>query len=188
MARLVAVLDANVLYPARLRDLLLRLAIAGMFQPRWTAPILAECFDSLLADRPDLTAEQLDRTRHLMAVAVPDALVEGYEDLIGQLELPDSDDRHVLAAAIAAGADLLVTWNLADFPPAATRGLRLSVVTPDDLVLRLVQADVEVVVAVVDAQAAGLRRPPMTTAELLHGLESVGLTASVAALRARMEL
>lgn len=115
MARLVAVLDANVLHPARPRDLLLRLAIAGTFQPRWTATILAECVGSIAADRPDLTAEQLDRTRHLMGVAVPDALVEGYEDLIDQLELPDPDDRHVLAAAMAAGADLLVTWNLADF-------------------------------------------------------------------------
>src|SRR5437867_7929871 len=166
MARLVAVLDANVLYPARLRDLLLRLTIAGLFQARWTATILEECFGSLSADRPDLTAEQLDRTRHLMAVAVPDALVEGYEGIIDQLELPDPDDRHVLAAAIAAGADLLVTWNLADFPEVLTRGHRLSVVTPDDLVVRLVQA-AEAVVAVIDEQASGLRRPPMTTAELL---------------------
>lgn len=95
MARLVAVLDANVLYPARLRDLLLRLTIAGVFQARWTARILDECFEGISADRPDLTAAQLDRTRHLMGVAVPDALVEGYEHLIGQLELPDADDRHV---------------------------------------------------------------------------------------------
>lgn len=188
MARLVAVLDANVLYPARLRDLLLRLAIAGMFRPRCTPTILDECFDSISADRPDLTAKQLDRTRHLMAVAIPDALVDGFEDLIDQLELPDPGDRHVLAAAIAAGADLLVTWNLADFPPVATGGLRLSVVTPDDLVVRFVQADLEAVVAVVDEQASGLRHPPMTTAELLHGLEAVGLKASVAALRARMKL
>jgi hypothetical protein len=119
---------------------------------------------------------------------VPDALVEGYENLIDELELPDPNDRHVLAAAVTAGADLLVTWNLADFPPTATGGHRLSVVTPDDLVLRLVQADPEAVQTVVDEQASALRHPPMTTAELLDGLELVGLKASVAALRARMDL
>ncbi len=182
-------LDANVLYPARLRDLLLRLAIAGLFHARWTAAILDECFESVSADRPDLTAEQLDRTRRLMAIAIPDAEVEGYERLIvEQITLPDPRDRHVLAAAIAADADLLVTWNLADFPAQATTDLRLSVVTPDEFVLRLGQADADAVGAVVEEQAAALRQPPMTTTELLDGLEAIGLKASVAALRTRLDI
>lgn len=79
MHRPVALLDANVLYPARLRDLLMRLAIAGLYQARWSERILDECFDNLNADRPDLTVEQLARTRRLMAVAVPDAAVTGFE-------------------------------------------------------------------------------------------------------------
>jgi len=65
MPPLVAVLDANVLYPARLRDLLIRLAIAGLYQARWTERILGECFDNLVADRPDLPADRLRRTRQL---------------------------------------------------------------------------------------------------------------------------
>lgn len=73
MPRLVAVLDANVLYPARLRDLLIRLAIGGLYQARWTERILDECFDNLVADRPDLPADGLRRTRQLMAIARPDA-------------------------------------------------------------------------------------------------------------------
>lgn len=154
MARLVAVLDANVLYPARLRDLFLRLAIAGLFSARWTDEILDECFNSLSADRPDLTAAQLDRTRHLMGVAIPDALIEGYDHLVEQIGLPDPDDRHVLAAAIAAGADLLVTWNVADFPGRATASHRLSVVTPDKLLLRLVEVDADAVL--VDARRTGI--------------------------------
>ena len=188
MARPVAVLDANVLYPARLRDLFLRLAIAGLFAARWTEQILDECFASLTADRPDLTAAQLDRTRHLMGVALPDAGIEGYEGLVEQIELPDPDDRHVLAAAIAGEADHLVTWNVADFPPRATVGRQLSVVTPDEFLLRLVEVDVDTVVAVVDEQASALRHPPMTTEELLDGLEQVGLKAGMAALRARLGL
>ena len=119
MARPVALLDANVLYPARLRDLLVRLAIAGQYQARWSEQILDECFDNLIADRPDLPVEHLHRTRHLLSVAVPDAVVADYDHLVDGLALPDRDDRHVLAAAVASGADNLVTANLADFPARA---------------------------------------------------------------------
>ena len=182
MPRLVAVLDANVLYPARLRDLLIRLAIAGLYQARWTERILNECFDNLLADRPDLPAGRLRRTRQLMAIAVPDAVVEGYEGLIEGLELPDRDDRHVLAAAVATGATRLVTANLADFPVAALPS-GIAAVDPDAFVLSLLKADPEAVVAVIDEQAAALRNPPMTTSELLDGLEVVGLRQFVDALR-----
>ena len=116
MPRLVALLDANVLYPARVRDLLIRLAIAGLYQARWSEQILDECFDNLLGNRPDLTDEQLARARQLMTTALPDATVAGYEDRIEENDLPDPDDRHVLAAAVTAGASLLVTNNLGDFP------------------------------------------------------------------------
>ena len=78
MSRLVELLDANVLYPARPRDLLIRLAIAGLYQARWSEQILDECFDNLLANRPDLTQEQLARTRQLMSTALRDAVVAGY--------------------------------------------------------------------------------------------------------------
>lgn len=86
MSRPVALLDANVLYPARLRDLLIRLAIAGLYQARWSEQILDECFDNLLEDRPDLTPEQLARTRQLMTTALPDASVTDYEDRIAGLD------------------------------------------------------------------------------------------------------
>lgn len=118
MPRPVALLDANVLYPARLRDLLIRLAIGGLYQARWSEQILDECFDNLTKDRPDLTDAQLTRTRWLMTTALPDATLTGYEGRIEEHDLPDPDGRHVLAAARAAGASLLVTANLSDFPPA----------------------------------------------------------------------
>ncbi|HWI04268.1 MAG TPA: PIN domain-containing protein, partial [Acidimicrobiales bacterium] len=94
---------------------------------------------------------------------------------------PDPNDRHVLAAAIAAGASL-VTFNVADFPRAAVPP-GLSVLAPDDFVLSLIQADLDAVATVVDQQAAALRNPPMTTAELLEGLAVVGLAKSVDTLR-----
>jgi predicted nucleic acid-binding protein len=179
---MAAVLDANVLYSARLRDLFLRLAIAGQYRALWTERILDECFNNLSADRPDIPAEYLRRTRRLMAVAVPDAVVQSYEHLIDELDLPDADDRHVLAAAVAAGADLMVTANLDDFPPAAIPP-GIAVLGPDDFVLRLIEDDVDAVRAVVDQQAAALQSPPMTTEELLEGLAMVGLRKSVSALR-----
>ncbi|WP_370327136.1 PIN domain-containing protein [Euzebya sp.] len=178
----MALLDANVVYPARLRDLLIRLAIAGLYQARWSEQILDECFHSLIEDRPDLSEEQLARTRRLMTTALPDAMVSGYETLSEEQDLPDPGDHHVLAAALTAGAALLVTANLDDFP-AEQMPTGLSVVSPDGFVLALMNDDLDTVVEVVAAQAAALTNPPMTTWQLLDGLEEVGLVRTVAQLR-----
>ena len=108
----VAFLDASVLYPAPLRDLLLELAVSDLFRAKWSASVHEKWIRALLRRRPDLTAERLERTRGLMDAHVRDALVTGFEDLIGEVQLPDPDDRHVLAAAVVAGADIIVTANL----------------------------------------------------------------------------
>ena len=73
----------------------------------------------MLANRADLSADQLERTRTLMELAVPDVLVSSYEGLIPGLNLPDAKDRHVLAAAIRCQAGVIVTLNLRDFPAEA---------------------------------------------------------------------
>ena len=112
MASFVAVFDACVLYPAPLRDLLLRLALTDLFRARWSAEIHDEWVRAVLARRPDLSPAILDRTRALMDGAVPDAVVTGHEGLIPTLTLPDPDDRHVLAAAIRCQAGVIVTFNL----------------------------------------------------------------------------
>ena len=89
--RFQAVLDADVLYPSHLRDLLLRLSIAGMYRARWTEAILDETFRSIAANRPDLDGSRLERTRDLMNAAIEDVLVRGYERLIDTVSLPDPD-------------------------------------------------------------------------------------------------
>lgn len=180
--RPVAVLDANVLYSARLRDLFVRLAIAAHYQARWTERILDECFKSLFADRPELPGEHLMRTRHLLSIALPDAIVENYDHHIDQFHLPDPDDRHVLAAAVATAADIVVTANLSDFPLAALPN-GLTALSPDDFVMRLIHADLDGVATVIEQQSAALHNPAMTIPELLNGLEFAGLRNSVAALR-----
>lgn len=123
MSRFSVVYDANILYPNVLRDILIRLAKTGVFRARWTEDILDEVFRNIKADRPDLDTAKLDRTRELMCAAVDDCLVDGYQELIEGLVLPDADDRHVLAAAIRAGAQVIVTNNTKDFP--ASEGSRV---------------------------------------------------------------
>lgn len=131
MATFTALYDACVLYPAPLRDLLMRLALTDLFRARWTDQIHDEWIRNLLANRADLTAEQLERTRTLMNSHVRDCLVTGYEPLIEGLALPDPDDRHVLGAAIRACASVIVTFNLKDFPANVLEPLGVERQHPD---------------------------------------------------------
>ncbi|WP_415948254.1 PIN domain-containing protein [Streptomyces sp. KLOTTS4A1] len=117
----IVVYDACVLYPSTLRDLLIRTAQAGLVQAKWTDRILDEVFANLQANRPELDPAKLARTRELMVRAVRNCLVKDYEPLEAVLELPDADDRHVLAAAIKSQAQVIVTNNLKASP---TRPLR----------------------------------------------------------------
>lgn len=112
------VLDACVLYPAPLRDLLLSLAHHEVYKPKWSKEIQEEWSRNLLMNRPDLKKEQLQTTIEAMNIAFPDAEVTKYSSLISVVTLPDPNDRHVLAAAIRSKADVIVTYNLKHFPKA----------------------------------------------------------------------
>jgi predicted nucleic acid-binding protein len=138
MTAAVALLDANVLYSAPLRDLLVQLAFNGLFQARWSADIEVEWKRNLLNARPEL-AEQIERTQVIMRRAIPDALVAGYESQILGLTLPDPDDRHVLAAAIAAEANVIVTFNLKDFPREALAPHDIEAPHPDAFIKSLAE-------------------------------------------------
>lgn len=177
------VYDANVLYPAPLRDLLIRLAMTGQFRARWTDDILDEVFRNILADRPQLKREQLERTRELMNMAVRDVLVDGHHPLMADLDLPDPDDRHVLAAAIRCGAQSIVTHNLKDFPREKLEPYGVEAVHPDAFVLDLIDLAPGAVLVVTQEQAAALKNPPMSLDEVLDILERNGIPRSVAELR-----
>jgi hypothetical protein len=94
------VYDACVLYPAPLRDLLMRLALTDLYRARWTDLIHDEWTRNVMKQRPDLKLEDLQRTRSLMNAHIRDSLFTWFEHLIPCVELPDADDRHVVAAAI----------------------------------------------------------------------------------------
>lgn len=184
MSAFTAVFDACVLYPAPLRDLLMWLALTDLFRARWTDQIHDEWIRNVLANRPDLRAEQLERTRQLMNTKVRDCLITGYESLIEKLTLPDKDDRHVLAAAIHAGANVIVTFNLADFPSDILSQFNIEARHPDDFVMALMDLDEDAVFAAVEHQREGLRKPPKSVAEHFETLRAQGLTKSVARLEA----
>lgn len=170
-----AILDACVLYPAPLRDLLLSLAADGMFRGRWTRDIHEEWTRNVLRARPDLDPAKLAATVRYMDAAVEDCLIENYQSLIPALDLPDPGDRHVLAAAIAGHADAIVTFNLRDFPKAVIQTHGIEALHPDDFLIA--QWDLEPIrmLTVVKALRARLRKPPKTAEELVATYEAQGL-------------
>jgi predicted nucleic acid-binding protein len=167
MAGYTALYDACVLYPAPLRDLLLQLAQNTFVRARWSDRIHEEWMRNVLANRPDLTAEQLHRTRSLMDAAVPDARVSNYEKIIPSLHLPDPDDRHVLAAAIRGRCDVIVTYNLKDFPASALKTYDITVLHPDQFFAYFIGLYPTDVCASAKACRARLKRPPIAASDYI---------------------
>ena len=180
---LTALLDACVLYPAPLRDLLLSLGVHCPIRLRWSTQIHDEWTRNLLTKRKDLTRAQVDRTRSLMDQALPDALVTNFEPLIDTLTLPDPDDRHVLAAAIHAKADLIVTWNLKDFPSRTLKNYHLVRENPDVFIVKVITEHEESAIESIRNLRARLRHPPVTTADLMETFAKQKLAKVVAHLR-----
>jgi len=177
------VLDACVLYPAHLRSLFMYMARVDLFRAKWTADIHDEWMRNLLEDRPDLSREKLERTRALMDSNVRDALAKRYEGLIPALELPDPDDRHVLAAAIRCGADAIVTSNIRDFPAAVLTPFGIEAVEPDSFFCQQFGIDQAKVLSAVKTQRESMKKPPMLSLEFLELLERQRLPLFVSELR-----
>jgi predicted nucleic acid-binding protein len=178
--------DANILYPSELRNLLMHLALTGLFRAKWSAAVHEEWISSLLNNRPDLTREKLERTRMLMDRHAIDALVTGYENLIDGLHLPDPDDRHVLAAAIRGRADVIVTANLKDFPAESLAPFGIDAQHPDEFILHLLDLAPGKVSGAARDHRHSLKNPPKTIEEYLDTLEAQGLTQTVSVLREYM--
>jgi predicted nucleic acid-binding protein len=180
----IAVYDANVLYPNTLRDLLIRIAqLPHLVQAKWTEDILDEVVDALRKNFPDISAEKSGRLRERMNAAVRDCLVTGYKPLIASLELPDPDDRHILAAAIKAKAQIIVTRNLLDFPAAQLSPWDLKAKSPDSFVRDQIDIDRQAVWACVQQIVDSRTRNPVTIDDVLNQLERDGLVGSATVLR-----
>ncbi len=179
----VALLDANVLYPAPIRDILLQLAVEDVFWGRWTEDIQEEWIEALLRNEPHRERVALERTQDLMNQATRDALITGYELLINCLELPDPDDRHVLAAAIVGRCDVIVTRNLQDFPIEIVALFGIKVQHPDDFLAYCLENVADKFCSAIKKVRARLKKPPYSVEEYLIILDKQGLHATVEKLR-----
>lgn len=164
------VLDACVLYPVVIRDLLLTLATLDAFEPRWTEAILDEMTRNVLADHPNIHPAHFEAdSLGAMRRAFPTAPVEGYEQLIGDMD-NHPKDRHVAAAALHIGAAAVVTYNVRDFDSELLRQRGPAIITPPQLVGELVDDEPSVVALAVRAMAARKKRPPMSPAEVVAAI------------------
>ncbi|SNY71894.1 PIN domain-containing protein [Pantoea sp. GL120224-02] len=178
------VLDACVIYPNMLRDLLMRLELSGLYMPKWTATIHDEWQRNLVKNMPEVTPDKVKRIEVLMDKALPDALVTGFEPLISGLSLPDEDDRHVVAAAIKCNAEVIVTFNLKDFPGENLDALEIEAMHPDEFILDLIDLNRALVLKAVREQRTSLKNPAIGSEEYLTSLLKLGLPMTVRALEA----
>jgi PIN domain-containing protein len=178
-----ALLDACVLYSAPLRDLWMHLAVQFVFQPKWTARIQDEWIRNVLANRPDLQPEQLARTRECMERWGRDWEVPEYDAWLSQVSLPDPDDCHVLAAAVAGNLPLIVTFNLGDFPETALAPHGVRAVHPDTFASELLETDPEAFLVAVRTHRAALKNPPKSVDAYLETLRRSGLVRTVTLLQ-----
>jgi predicted nucleic acid-binding protein len=159
------------------------LAVEGAYRARWTAEIQDEWIRNLLEKRPELEKERLLHTASLMNHAVEDALIHNYEYVIPTLNLPDADDRHVLAAAIVGHADAIVTFNLKDFPEQNVSQHSIEILHPDDFIVAQYDLDKIGVLSAIKGCRMKLRMPPKTGEEYIATLEQHGLPQTCQILR-----
>lgn len=181
--RYTAVLDACVLYPALLRDILISLGAEGVYRARWTAEIQDEWIRNLIEKRADLNKEKLLHTASLMNTAVEDAMILDYEYLIPTLQLPDINDRHVLAAAIVGHADAIVTFNRRDFPEAVVSRHEIEILHPDDFLVAQYDLDNIGILSIIKMCRMKLRKPPKSAEDYIATLEQQGLPQMCQILR-----
>ena len=163
----IVVLDACIIYPAPIRDFLLHLAIENLFEPRWSNKIQDEWIRNLLKNRPDLTDAALRKTVKAMNLAFPEANVFPDTILEKKLILPDENDRHVLATAIKARANYILTFNLKDFPNNYLSKFKVEAASPDDFICDLFQKNPDSVKNAFKNQVKNLRNPPIQVVDLL---------------------
>ena len=186
-SRYTVILDANVLYPQLLRDTLLSLAGENLYHARWSATINDEWVRNLAKNKPEI-ADRLSAVVQLMCDSVPDCLVTHYEKLAGSIDLPDPDDRHVVAAAIVGHADAIVTFNIKDFPQAVLQPYGIDVQHPDEFVVNQLQLQKIQALSAIKKMRARWKNPARSAQELINAFELRGLPLTADLLREAVAL
>lgn len=182
-ARYTALLDANVLVSIRLTDLLMQLAVADLYRPKWTTDIHQEWINVLERKRSDIGLDRLKKRRNQMDAKARDPLVTGYKSLESAIYLPDENDRHVLAAAIVGGCNVIVTYNLKDFPQATLSKFDIEAQHPDVFLANHLDLFPGKFCAAVRAVRRRHIRKKFTLDEYLDSLGEIELVATVNGLR-----
>ncbi|MDQ1247780.1 MAG: hypothetical protein QG597_2151 [Actinomycetota bacterium] len=176
-----AFLDTCVLFSPTLTDTLLRIAEEGAFRPHWSSEVLEE-LQSALIDKAQIPADAARRRIGHMEAAFPEAAVTDYEVLVSAMTC-HAKDRHVLAAAAQAHCEVLVTFNVRDFPVSSTRPHHIETVTPDAFLLDQLDLYPTNVGRALVSQVLEARRPPTTMNQLLSRLSNAGVPQFAAEVR-----
>lgn len=167
-------LDANVIVQSWTLDVLLSLAEDELFEPAWSGKVMLEARRAICQVRQCPPAA-VDSLFQVMDAAFPEAKVTGWESAEGDIALPDSDDRHVAAAAIVGGCDVLLTQNVRDFPEEALAAHGIEPMPPDDFIMALVAEDEAAVLTAMRRVVVSKRRPPRSMEQEIEGLRRNGL-------------
>ena len=167
------VLDTNVIYPLWLRDILLWFAFYDLFIPKWSSTIFDEWIRVM--QRKGISHREALRRVKVMNDAFPDAQVKNYESIISSLDLPDQNDRHVLAAAIRSKSSFIITRNLKDFPSIILNPFGIQAVSPDLFLSALVKIYPIQTVLAFRKLVKNKTRPPFTEEEVLLILQKNNL-------------
>jgi hypothetical protein len=184
--RFTALIDANALACGTRRNIILSLAEAGFFRPRWSDRILDETVGAIAK----ITKGGADtiKQRSAMERAFPEAIVTGYSGLEAGLELPDLDDRHVLAAAIATSAQVIVTENLKDFPSEHLAPFDIDAISADEFISDAIELDPLAAVAAMRKMRERFKNPEMDAEALLQLIRARKLFQTAETLYQYMEL
>ncbi|MEN9870765.1 MAG: hypothetical protein RLZZ171_1753 [Cyanobacteriota bacterium] len=183
ISNFTVVYDACILYPNTLRDLLMELAVRDLYRAKWTDEIHDEWIKNLNKNKPDLSLENLYRVRDLMNENVRDCLVTDYQWLIKNLELPDPNDRHVLAAAIKAKAEVIVTSNYKDFPKLELNKYGIEAQHQDTFITNLIDLHPVQVIEAVEKCHQRRKKPPCSFEEYLMRLQKQELPNTVSMIK-----
>ncbi|MDP3392167.1 PIN domain-containing protein [Sediminibacterium sp.] len=171
--RFIAVLDTNVVYPVIIRDILFWFAYYDLYTPKWSETIFDEWRRVMI--EKGVSEEDANKRISKANSAFPDAQVNNYKGLINNLELPDEDDRHVLAAAIKTNANLIVTNNIKDFPEKYLQSFSLSAKTADDFLTDIIDLNPEQAVAAFKEMVLNKKNPKQDEFDVLNLLRNAGL-------------
>ncbi len=171
--RYTAILDTNVIFPIEIRDMLFWFAHYDIYTPKWSKQIFDE-WKSVMRKK-GVDEREIAKRINNANLAFPDALVSKYEELIKAINLPDEDDRHVVAAAMKTNANVIVTKNLKHFPLDYLSTLSLYAQSPDDFLTDMIDLNPDKATAAFKEMVLNRTNPDLDEFEVLNVLRNNGL-------------